>query len=154
MTIYENRAISDWLAHADPAPDRVRAEWAYRGIALLPLGRRFDAVRVPARRVHAAVGSDEPRTVAAALADWMQGPVIRDTRGDGQAYYVLVAPCADWDGAEERLGTGAYLGVPRLGGPSMLAAWVVPPPHPGGLCDPAHLRALLSTADALRRVEP
>ncbi|EPH43328.1 hypothetical protein ABT390_20125 [Streptomyces aurantiacus] len=158
MNLHENRAISDWLARAHPLPAQARAEWSHHGIALLPLGRRFDAVRVPADRVHAAVGSDDPRTVAAALADWLHGPVIRDIRSGGRPYYVLVAPYADgdadWNGREERLGADTHLGVPRPGSLSMLAAWVVPPQHPGNLCDPAHLRALLSTADALRTVEP
>ncbi|ARX84323.1 hypothetical protein [Streptomyces alboflavus] len=154
MNVHENRALSDWLAHAHPVPGQAHAEWSHHGIALLPLGRRFDAVRVPAERIHTAVGSDQPRTVAASLADWLHGPVIRDTRSGSRPYYVLVAPTADWDGAEERLTTGVHLGVPRPGSLSMLAAWVVPPQHPGSLCDPAHLRALLATADALRPVEP
>lgn len=154
MNVHENRAIADWLAHAHPDPGRARAEWSRHGIALLPLGRRFDAVRVPAERIHAAVGCDRPATVAAALAEWLHGPVIRDTRGDGRPYYVLVAPTAAWYGTEQRLGTDTYLGVPRPGPLSLLAAWVVPPEHPGNLCDPAHLRAFLSTADTLRTVGP
>ncbi|GGO42779.1 hypothetical protein [Streptomyces lasiicapitis] len=148
----DKHQISAWLAGADPHPRTVHAAWADRGIALLPLGHRFDAVRVPAARVHAAVHSDDPRTVAAFLRDWLAGPVIRDTRGP---YYVLIAPDSPWNGREERLTTGTFLGVPRLGHPvSTLTRWVVPPTAPGDLCDPAHLGALLLTAETLEVVEP
>ncbi|GHC71691.1 hypothetical protein [Streptomyces flavofungini] len=143
----ESRAIAEWLAKAHPLPDQARGEWARQGVALLPLGRRFDAVRVPAERVHAAVGSDKPTTVTVALADWLHGPVIRDTRGCDRPYYVLVDPAADWGGAEERLSTDSYLGVPRVGPLTVAAAWVVLPQYPGELCATARLRALLSLAD-------
>ncbi|KUF13380.1 MULTISPECIES: hypothetical protein [Streptomyces] len=147
--------LSAWLAGADPVPDAVHAAWAERGMALLPLGRRFDAIRVSAERIHAAVNSSEPGTVADFLGGWLAGPVIRDIRSGLGPYYVLIATGAPWNGAEERLSTNTFLGVPRLGRPvSMLTRWVVPPSAPGALCDPAHLRALLLTAEALRVVEP
>ncbi len=118
-------------------------------------GPRFDAVRVPAARVHAAVHSDDPPTVAAFLRDWLAGPVLRDTRSASGPYYVLIAPNSPWHRPEERLTTHTFLGVPRLGHPvSTLTRWVVQPTGPGDLCDPAHLGALLLTADALRAVEP
>lgn len=149
------QAIAAWLAGADPRPDLVRLAWAQQGLALLPLGRRFDAVRVAAERVHAAVGSGEPRAVAAFLSDWLDGPVIRDVRSAYGPYYVLISTDAPWHGTEERLGTNTLLGVPRLGRPlTTLTRWVVPPSAPGDLCDPGHLGALLMTADPLRTVEP
>ncbi|WJV47316.1 hypothetical protein [Streptomyces flavofungini] len=155
MLRHDAHRISAWLASADPHPATVHAAWAERGVALLPLGLRFDAVRVPAARIHAAVHSDDPRTVAAFLRDWLAGPVIRDTRGAPGPYYVLIAPDSPWNGAEERLSTHTFLGVPRLGQPvSTLTRWVVPPGAPGDLCDPAHLAALLLTAETLRAVEP
>ncbi|MCI3927716.1 hypothetical protein [Streptomyces sp. AN091965] len=118
---------------------------------MIPLGRRFDTVRVPAQRIHTAVASDEPATVAAALSDWLHGPVIRDLRSPAGAYYFLMAPDAKWDGPETRLSTGTYLGVPRVGHIAYLMTWVVPPEHPGNLCDTLALRTLLATADPLRR---
>lgn len=151
----DQHRTSAWLAGADPHPATVHAAWAERGLALLPLGPRFDAVRVPAARIHAAVHSDDPPTVAAFLRDWLAGPVIRDTRGAPGPYYVLIAPDAPWHGTEERLSTHTFLGVPRLGHPvSTLTRWVVQPTAPGDLCDPAHLGALLLTAETLRAVEP
>ncbi|ARX85557.1 MULTISPECIES: hypothetical protein [Streptomyces] len=147
--------VAAWLAAADPHPHTVHLAWARQGLALIPLGRRFDAIRVPAERVHAAVGGAEPEAVAAFLADWLDGPVIRDVRSAFGPYYVLVATDAAWHGAEERLSTNTLLGVPRLGHPlTMLTRWVVPPSVPGDLCDPAHLAALLMTADPLRTVGP
>lgn len=62
-------AVRDWLAKAHPVPRQAMAEWANHGVALLPLGARFDAVRVPASRIHAAVGSDEPSVVAGTLGE-------------------------------------------------------------------------------------
>ncbi len=146
----ENRLIADWLAQAHPLPGRARREWTDAYVAMIPLGRRFDAVRVPARRVHTAVASEEPATVAGALRDWLHGPVIRDLRSPAGAYYFLVTPGAQWDGPEERLSTGTFLGVPRVGHIAYLMTWVVPPEHPGNLCDVTALRTLLATADPLR----
>lgn len=155
----ERRAVSCWLAQAHPAPHQVHEEWLRHGIALLPLGHRFDAIRVPADRVHAALGTADTAAVSAALADRLHGPVIRDTRSGERPYYALVAPApapaAGWDGdgVEERLSTGTYLGVPRLGSLSTAAVWAVPPKHAGDLCDPARLRALLALADGVEVAE-
>ncbi|MFD9885110.1 hypothetical protein ACFWZT_27015 [Streptomyces alboflavus] len=148
-------AIATWLAAADPHPNTVHAAWAQQGLALIPLGRRFDAIRVPAERVHAAVGGAEPEAVAVFLADRLDGPVIRDVRSAFGPYYVLVATDAAWHGAEERLSTNTLLGVPRLSHPlATLTRWVVSPSAPGDLCDPVHLAALLTAADPLRTVGP
>ncbi|WP_051856723.1 hypothetical protein [Streptomyces sp. NRRL B-1347] len=146
------RAVSQWLAEADPRPGEVWAEWEKHGVALLPLGRRFDAIRIEADRVHDAVGSDEPQTVATALREWVDGPVIRDFRSSAGPYYVLIAPGAHWAGPAERLTTGTYLGVPRPGHSTMLSRWVVLPRHPGALCDSRYAHALLATATPLRTV--
>lgn len=149
MTTLEDRrllAAAQWLAEADDRPGKVWAEWQQHGIALLPLGRRFDALRLPAEQVHDVVGSDQPGAVATVLRAWLDGPVFRDLRSDLGPYYVLIAPGADWDGPAERLTTDTYLGVPRPGHATTLSRWVVLPPHPGALCDPQHVRTLLATA--------
>ncbi|MEI5102264.1 hypothetical protein RB200_31925 [Streptomyces sp. PmtG] len=129
------------------------ADWEERGVALLPLGRRFDVIRVPAERIHAALGSDEDVTVASGLRAWLEGPVIRDLRSPRGPYYVLIAPDADWDGPPERLTTGAYLGVPRPGHSTVPTRWVVLTPHPGTLCDTRHVRTLLSPHTPHRTVD-
>ncbi|MEI5100279.1 hypothetical protein RB200_19345 [Streptomyces sp. PmtG] len=152
MTPVTSTAVAAWFAEADPDPGRVWKEWGERGVALLPLGRRFDAIRVPAERVHAAVGSEDAKVVAEGLRTWLEGPVIRDLRSNFGPYYVLVAPDADWDGPEERLSSDTYLGVPRPGHISLLTCWVVPLLAPGALCDPVHLRTLLALANPPRTV--
>ncbi|MFE6398998.1 hypothetical protein [Streptomyces alboflavus] len=146
-------AIADWLARAHPSPREAVTEWANRDVSLLPLGVRFDAVRVPASRIHRSVCSEDPATVAAALDDWLGGPVVRDLRASRGDYYVLVAPGAEWNGKEERLGKGSFLVVPRVGNPSMITHWVVPPRYPGNLCSTARLRALLTLAEAMKATE-
>ncbi|MFE6398919.1 hypothetical protein [Streptomyces alboflavus] len=149
-TPVEQRLSTTWFARAHPLPDQAHTEWARHGVALLPLGRRFDAIRIPAAHLHTAVGSAEPHTVAQALAERLHGPVFRDTRYSEAPYYALVPPDTAWADAEQHLGRDAYLGVPHPdGSPSPLACWVVPPPAPGTLCDPAHLRTLLGIAAAL-----
>ncbi|MFH8991700.1 hypothetical protein [Streptomyces sp. NPDC017940] len=158
----ERGAVTDWFAGAHPVPRQAHAEWADCGVALLPLGGRFDALRVAGRLVHSAVVSARPEAVGAALTDWLHGPVIRDGRTGSGQYYVLVAPDAEWQGTADRLGTGTYLAVPRIGKQvSPVTSWAVQPQRRGRLCDPAHLAALLAmaaapspTADALGAIDP
>ncbi|MEL3944893.1 hypothetical protein [Streptomyces sp. LNU-CPARS28] len=154
----ERARVTQWLEMAHPVPRQAVSEWANHGVALLPLGKRFDAIRVPARRIHAALGSDAPETVNAALLEWLHGPVIRDVRTGSGLYYVLIAPDAQWQGPEERLSKDThqdtYLAVPRLGlRASPVTYWAVEPERPGQLCDPARLAALLSTAETLKATE-
>ncbi|WP_051852888.1 hypothetical protein [Streptomyces aureocirculatus] len=149
-------AVAEWFARAHHVPPQALAEWSNRGLALLPLGVCFDAIRVPGQLLHTALGSDDPQTVAAALDDWLHGPVIHDTRTASGCSYVLIAPDAEWEGpsATERLQAGTYLSVPRIGRQtSPVTFWAVPPQRYGQLCDPAHLAALLSTAEPLKAVE-
>ncbi|MFH9074042.1 hypothetical protein [Streptomyces alboflavus] len=148
------RQIAAWFAGAHPVPRQAETEWARHGVAMLPLGERFDAIRVPASRIHAALGSDDPDTVDAALLDWLHGPVVRDVRTGSGLYYVLIAPDAAWEGTEDRLRRDVYLALPRLGQRiSPVTYWVVQPERAGQLCDPARLVALLSTAEALKATE-
>ncbi|WP_225882166.1 hypothetical protein [Streptomyces aureocirculatus] len=147
----DHGAIAEWFAHAHPVPPQALAEWSNRGLALLPLGVRFDAIRVPGQAIHAALGSEDPQVVEQALGDWLHGgPVIRDTRTASGRYYVLIAPDAPWEGPADRLEPGTYLSVPRIGHQaSPVTFWAVPPQRYGVLCDPAHLAALLATAEPL-----
>ncbi|MFH8792434.1 hypothetical protein [Streptomyces sp. NPDC017941] len=143
-------AIRMWLARAHPVPRQAEAEWANSGLAILPTGALFDAIRVPGQLIHTAVGSDDPATVGGALDRWLHGPVVRDIRTGSGSYYVLVAPDAPWEGPADRVATGDYLTVPRVGQQaSPVTFWAVPPPRRGQLCDPAHLAALLATAEPL-----
>lgn len=141
-------AISEWLARSDPSPERARREWATQGVALLPLGERFAAVRMPARVVHAAVRSEDEGRVAVALGESLGGSIIHDRLVSGGTYYALVQGHAALAWAYENiaacLGRGTYLGVPRIdrqGPPGTY--WVVPPRYEGDLCAPRAITALM-----------
>lgn len=149
-------AVEHWLLSAHGAPEQARREWTASGVALLPLGTLFAAVRLPARVVHAATGRTEHAEVDQALAEALDGgPVICDP--DGRRYYALVPASTParwreaargWTGpGVECLGRGTYLGVPRPQAeefaPERWASyWSVPMASLGELCAPelvAHL---------------
>lgn len=53
--------IADWLARAHKASAVAAREWTSDLVAMLPLGTRFDAVRIRPEVVQAAAGSDDWR---------------------------------------------------------------------------------------------
>ncbi|WP_050373383.1 hypothetical protein [Streptomyces acidiscabies] len=131
------QVIREWLDSSLPAgtePDKN----APAGVTMLPLGEVFTAVRMTARLVHAAAGSDEPEALSAFLAEALNGPVIHHPTGSGCPYYALTPyRKAEWplpDGATYR-GTGTWLGVPDLDrrGPHGVH-WLIPPRYRGDLC--------------------
>ncbi|MDJ0460568.1 hypothetical protein [Streptomyces sp. H27-C3] len=126
-------AASAWLASADPDPTRARLWISQTSIVLLPLGRTFDAIKVP----------EHPAREA--MATGIDGPVIRDP--GGRVRYFLIPPgsAAGWSTpGTERLGDTSYLTVPA---PAVMYPpgphWVQPPDGSGTLVDPAALAALL-----------
>lgn len=143
--------VEGWLASAHPSPDTVRREWSSAAkLVLIPLGRAFDAVRLPDRIVHGAVGSEDPAVASDRLAQCLGGgPVIHDP--GFRRYYALVpvgtsqtwlTPLADC------LGEGTYLGVPRadcteLDEWTQGSYWVVPMTRPGRLCAAADVLAFV-----------
>lgn len=143
--------VDRWLAQAQAAPEQACREWQDGGVALLPCGTRFCAVRIPTRLVHAAVGTCEETAVNAALASALDGPVIRD--GHGQYEYALIRTAAplEWQFDHEAplLGDGTYLGVPaeEYDGESR-ASWAVPPRFPGNLCSLRSVESLVATGSA------
>ncbi|WP_409239833.1 hypothetical protein [Streptomyces sp. PA5.6] len=145
----EQSAVFDWLARSQAAPHQAHREWAERGIALLPLGKRFNTVTLPARLVHSGVGTDDLDAVATTLAELFCGPVIHN-RPQHQ-YSALVAPCPTprWPYPEEApmLGAGDFLSVPAcdLTGPTGLY-WAVRPCIVGDLCPVQSVAALVSIA--------
>ncbi|MGV9455395.1 hypothetical protein ACWDRW_29870, partial [Streptomyces sp. NPDC003635] len=84
--------VQGWLASAHPSPGAVHGEWGgTAGLALIPLGRRFDAVRLSEDLVRGVAGISDPPTVN----DWLgwtfnSRPVIHDP--SGSRYYALVPP--------------------------------------------------------------
>ncbi|MEU1119682.1 MULTISPECIES: hypothetical protein [unclassified Streptomyces] len=156
----ETSQTADWLARSQQEPAQARREWADTGVALLPCGRRFDAVRFPERLVHCAVRSTDPQVIAARLAQSLDGPVIYDGRAMGGTFYALTRPrlrrtwrhedVAPW------LGADTYLGVPRLTRTEPPGThWVVVPRYEGDLCDPLAVAALSRIGrSAEERAEP
>lgn len=148
----KERAITGWLAQAHPVPRQAHAEWDNDGVALLPLGPHFSAVRIPASRIHAAVSSTDLKVITEVLAEWLDGPVIHGAHGTSGAYHALVPNEADldWDiPYAPLLGPGTYLGVPRLDRQRPPGVhWVVRPRYEGHLCASSYVRALLAVAEA------
>lgn len=157
-------AIAAWLARAHTDPDQVRTEWLDRRMALIPLGRAYSAIRIPAELVQVVAGTADRRDVDAFMAEALRGPVIAD-RG-GRRYYALVSPKIPPNYAPhvgERwaalgvaiLGAGTDMGVPS---PSIVfdpdiplrSYWVVPPSSAGQLCDPMHVSQLIGAARQAR----
>ncbi|WP_331748214.1 hypothetical protein [Streptomyces sp. NBC_00648] len=131
-------AITNWLASAHHVPAQARREFDV-GIALVPTGEKFDAIRLPSPVVHAAAGSQDPDAVAAYLTEALKnGAVIHDAYGIGVWYYALVPPGTHthWQVPDvECLRPGTWLGVPRLDltarpGPH----WTLPPTTVGSVC--------------------
>jgi hypothetical protein len=89
-TQQSDRAIFEWLARTQQAPAQAWREWSDGGVALLPLGRRFAAARLPEELVYAAVGATKPQEVAALLVPFLDGPVIYDGQTMGGTYYALM----------------------------------------------------------------
>lgn len=113
---YHELAAAHWLLSAHPEPDKALQEWLPEcGVVLLPLGALFSAVRIPARLVHAAAGSDNPAVVDEFLTNALyEGPVICDPRGSRYYALVLNGTARTWrDPRATCLGRGTYLVVPR-----------------------------------------
>ncbi|MEU6989371.1 hypothetical protein ABZ953_01735 [Streptomyces sp. NPDC046465] len=142
-------AAFDWLARAQQEPQQVHREWRERGIALLPLGKRFNSVCLPAPIVHAGAGTDDLDVVTRTLAELLRGPVIHNAPQN--TYYALVdkGPTARWRYPHEApmLGAGHFLSVPAsdLHGPTGLH-WAMRPRIVGDLCPVPAVAALVHIA--------
>lgn len=139
-------AFDRWLAEAQDGPAFALREWEDRGVALLPCGGRFSAVKLPARLTHAACGTDLTEILRADLSGQLTGPVICDAYGSH--YYALVesVPRHKWQhqAAAPYLGVGTYLGVPathRVKPPGSF--WAVLPHTAGDLCSLTSVAALV-----------
>jgi hypothetical protein len=141
--------IAEWLAHVHSSPPQARAEWADRRLATLPLGARFDSVRISADVLHAALGNIRPAAVGPLVEQLLQGPVIQDA--DFSFYpLVPVGRVGHWQSrAGEYLGAGGWLGVPQV---NQLAPpgtyWVVPMREAGHLCDLRRVAELVAVGAA------
>ncbi|WP_329402326.1 hypothetical protein [Streptomyces melanogenes] len=152
------RTVTDWLASAHPVPAQARREFD-AGIALVPTGEKFDAIRLPAPIVHAAARNEDPDAVAAFLARALPGgAVIHDAYDIGVWYYALVpaGTYADWRvPGVECLRPGTWLGVPRVDltappGPH----WALPPDAVGSTCSARAVADLVEVGQARLRQMP
>jgi hypothetical protein len=155
------RAITEWLARAHPTPDQAHEEWAHGGVALLPLGHRFAAVRLTSQLVETALATIDPATIAEQLEERLDGPVIHDTRSAGQPYYALIEWHAGlvWDDTVAPcLSSAWHMGVPHISRVKPPGTyWLVSPRREGDLCRPEAVRKLVddartATADELAEV--
>lgn len=108
---------AEWYASCLAEPAVAHSEWQAHSIAVLPLGARFEAVRIPDALAHAATETTQTAVVDLALILALDGPVIHDSRG--RNYYALVelGTAERWSvrSTVECLGHGTHLGVPDLG---------------------------------------
>ncbi|MFF9177877.1 hypothetical protein [Streptomyces sp. NPDC014793] len=153
-------AVADWLLSALSESSRRRAieEWERHGLAVLPLGTLFSAVRLPGSLVLAVCGESMPSEEADQFLDEALdgGPVICDPRG--HRYYALVPASMPrtWHQAAEEwrtrevdcLGRWVYLGVPRpdVDQPDAASAsyWSVPLASAATLCRPLTVARLIA----------
>lgn len=142
-------AIQHWLlSTCSPAGrDRARMEWRDQGVALLPLGTLFSAVRLPGALVQALAASTDPEDIDAFLEEALKGgPVICDP--SGLRYYALVPASVprtykqaideEWRPNDvDVLGRDSYLGVPPVDAVEHrphTSYWSVPMPSAAELC--------------------
>ncbi|MEF2529098.1 MULTISPECIES: hypothetical protein [Streptomyces] len=115
--MHHNTSPTDWYAGARRDRAEAYAAWRTCGVAVLPLGERFEAIRFPQALAAAAVGCTTTTIVNLAFADALEGPIIHDPRGGN--YYLLVAPGTRtrWNRTHQRraecLGADTQLGVPH-----------------------------------------
>ncbi|MGW2226782.1 hypothetical protein [Streptomyces formicae] len=148
-------AVTDWFARTLDVPEQARREWRESGVALLPLGERFDAIRMPDALVQAAVNSTLPDVIAWHLVHILSGPVVYDQRTLGGCYYALVRPLGRrgawrFQDIAPRLGAHTHLGVPRLTRTAPPGTyWVVLPRFEGDLCEPSAVERLVIAGSAV-----
>ncbi|MEU6507791.1 hypothetical protein [Streptomyces sp. NPDC046942] len=152
-------ATEHWLMATCPrsSHERIRAEWQENSVALLPLGTLFSAVRIPGRLISAMALTEDLEEVDAFLEDALRGgPVI--CAPHGRRYYALVPASVartwseaakEWRRASvEVLGSGSYLGVPRVdatqGDPHTVSYWSVPMESAAVLCAPLAVARLIA----------
>lgn len=157
----QRAAVEQWLLSAHPTPSDARKEWGEVGVAVLPLGTLFSAVRIPRWLVLSAIRLEEANrgTLDRFLSEMLcGGPVIGDQHE--QRYYALTPAdmpsrwhraAADWARlGVEILGEDWRLGVPRLPaqdwfGPPPASYWAAPIRRPGELCEPADVARLIAS---------
>ncbi|MBH1934035.1 hypothetical protein I5Q34_06965 [Streptomyces sp. AV19] len=133
------RSAVEWLASAAPDPGACRREWERNpfGIALLPAGRLWDVLVVPA-----ALG--RPAAELLSRRTRRPGPVLCDERAGRVGFLVAPGTAGRWVGTGVRgVGDGAWVVVPHPLRGVALIRWLVPPDGSGALTDVAGLEGVL-----------
>ncbi|MGW4300445.1 hypothetical protein ACWEHT_11770 [Streptomyces sp. NPDC004646] len=142
-------AVISWLSGAHAQPQVVLQSWARFGSALLPLGGRIAAVRIPADILHTALGSADEKVIAAVARDELRGPIVAGAFGHQRAYWALAPwrPLTSWPDFltdTPYLGPGHHLTVPALTRVSPpIPYWVAPPRYRYDLCSLEHVFNLI-----------
>ncbi|MFF8445744.1 hypothetical protein ACF07U_33330 [Streptomyces californicus] len=145
MTGPETKAAVAWLTSAAPDPGACRWEWERdpRGIVLLPAGRRWDVLILPAELGYPTLD------VLTRLVD-RPGPVLADSAEARTGFFVPPGTASGWLGTGVRgCGRGTWIVVPYPGRATGGVRWLIPPDGSGALTDPALLeRAMHEAAGA------
>ncbi|CAM5259666.1 hypothetical protein [Streptomyces fumanus] len=137
----------EWLTSVAPDPEACRRAWERDplGITLLPAGRAWDVLILPARLGYPTLD------VLGRILD-QPGPVLADFGDARTGFFVPPGTAARWLGTGIRTaGAGTWIVVPYPGRPPAGAIrWLIPPDGSGTLTDPALLELALHEAAADR----
>lgn len=138
------RSAVEWLVSAAPDPDECRNEWERNplGVALLPAGRIWDVLIVPAE-----LGYPTLDVLTRLLSQ--PGPVLADFGDSRMGFLVPAGTAARWIGTGVRgEGRGTWIVVPYPGRSSGGVRWLIPPDGSGTLTDPSVLELAMHEAAA------
>ncbi|MFJ9825345.1 hypothetical protein ACIRSU_13380 [Streptomyces sp. NPDC101160] len=138
----EAKAAMEWLASAAPDPGACRFEWERNphGVALLPAGRRWDVLILPAELGYPTLD------VLTRLVD-RPGPVLADPGDARTGFFVPPGTAARWLGTGVRgAGRGTWIAVPHPGRATGGVRWLVAPDAAGTLTDAALLELAMHEA--------
>ncbi|MGW6978740.1 hypothetical protein ACWGE1_04650 [Streptomyces sp. NPDC054932] len=144
MAIPGARTAVEWLVSVAPDPDACRREWERDplGVALLPAGRRWDVLILPAEL-------GRPTFDVLRLLNDLPGPVLADFGDARLGFFVPAGTTSRWIGTGVRgAGRGTWIVVPYPGRATGGVRWLVLPDGEGTLTDPAVLELAMHEAAA------
>jgi hypothetical protein len=144
MTAMEARSAVEWLVSAAPDPEACRFEWERNphGVALLPAGRRWDVLILPATLGRPTL------EVLTRLVD-RPGPVLADFGDARIGFFVEPGTTDRWLGTGVRgAGDGTWVVVPYPGRMADGVRWLVSPDAAGTLTDVTLLELAMHEAAA------
>ncbi|MFG2311101.1 hypothetical protein ACGFS9_20890 [Streptomyces sp. NPDC048566] len=134
----------EWLVSVAPDPGACRWEWERnpQGIALLPAGRAWDVLILPAALGYPTLD------VLSRVID-RPGPVLVDFGDARMGFFVPAGTAARWLGTGVRTaGAGTWIVVPYPGRVTGGVRWLVQPDGSGNLTDPVLLELAMHEAAA------